>query len=239
METSKNNGYTNNKNNSINSNILAPSPQFSTLSNSNSNSAHPSPASSSSPSVSLSDPMLYVPKMMFLTKGKGTHKDYLTSFELALRDADVADLNLVSVSSIKPPQCKIISRQEGRKYLRPGQIAFTILARSSTNEPNRLIAASIGLARPADDNTQHGYLSEHHSTGETAQKAGDYAEDMAMEMLATTLGLPNDPTLTWDQREEQWKLSGKIYKTQNFTQSAEGNKDGLWTTVISAAILIL
>ena len=189
----------------------------------------------------LSKPILYVPKMMFLTKGKGLHKDYLTSFELALRDAEIADLNLVSVPSIKPPQCKIVSRQEDRKYLMPGQIVFTILARSSTNEPNRLIAASIGLARPADDDdyTQHGYLSEHHSTGETAQKAGDYAEDMAMEMLATTLGLPNDPTLTWDQREEQWKLSGKIYKTQNITQSAEGNKDGLWTTVISAAILIL
>jgi arginine decarboxylase len=230
METSKNNSH--NNNNNVNSNMLAPTPQSSPPSNSNS-------APSTASLVSLSDPMLYVPKMMFLTKGKGIHKDYLTSFELALRDADVADLNLVSVSSIKPPQCKIISRQEGRKYLRPGQIAFTILARSSTNEPNRLIAASIGLARPADDNTQHGYLSEHHSTGETAQKAGDYAEDMAMEMLATTLGLPNDPTLTWDQREEQWKLSGKIYKTQNFTQSAEGNKDGLWTTVISAAILIL
>jgi arginine decarboxylase len=187
----------------------------------------------------LSNPMLYVPKMMFLTKGKGIHKDYLTSFELALRDACIADLNLVSVSSIKPPQCKIVSRQEGRRYLMPGQIVFTVLARSSTNEPNRLIAASMGLARPADDTQQHGYLSEHHSTGETAQKAGDYAEDMAMEMLATTLGLPNDPTLTWDQRKEEWKLSGKIYKTQNITQSAEGNKDGLWTTVISAAILIL
>jgi arginine decarboxylase len=188
--------------------------------------------------IVLSKPIAYVPKIIFLTKGKGLHKDSLTSFELALRDAEIADLNLVSVSSIKPPQCKIVSRQEGRKYLMPGQIVFTILARSSTNEPNRLIAASIGLARPVDD-TQHGYLSEHHSTGETAQKAGDYAEDMAMEMLATTLGLPNDPTLTWDQREEQWKLSGKIYKTQNITQSAEGNKDGLWTTVISAAILIL
>lgn len=222
MEARKINNNNNNNNNKSNT-IIPPAP----------------PLSSLGPSVPLSDPMLYVPKMMFLTKGKGTHKDYLTSFELALRDADIADLNLVSVSSIKPPQCKIISRQEGRKYLRPGQIVFTILARSSTNEPNRLIAASIGLARPADDNTQHGYLSEHHSTGETAQKAGDYAEDMAMEMLATTLGLPNDPTLTWDQREEQWKLSEKIYKTQNFTQSAEGNKDGLWTTVISAAILII
>jgi arginine decarboxylase len=188
--------------------------------------------------TTLSNPILYVPKIMFLTKGKGLHKDYLTSFELALREADIADLNLVSVSSIKPSQCKIVSRPEGRKHLMPGQIVFTVLARSSTNEPNRLIAASVGLASPAD-NTQYGYLSEHHSTGETAQKAGDYAEDMAMEMLATTLGLPNDPSLTWNQREEQWKLSERIYKTQNITQSAEGNKDGLWTTVISAAILIL
>ena len=98
--------------------------------------------------------------------------------------------------------------------------------------------ASIGLARPADD-IQYGYLSEHHSTGETAQKAGDYAEDMAMEMLATVIGLPDDTTLAWDQREEQWRLSGKIYKTQNFTQSAQGHKDGLWTTVLSAAVLIL
>ncbi len=182
--------------------------------------------------------MSYIPKMMFFTKGKGLHKDYLTSFELALRDASISDLNLVSVSSIKPPQCKMVNREEGRRLLMPGQIAFTVMAKSATNEPNRLIAASIGLARPVDD-TLYGYLSEHHSTGETAQKAGDYAEDMAMEMLATTIGLPADPTLSWDQKQEQWKLSGKIYKTQNFTQSAEGNKEGMWTTVISAAVLIL
>jgi arginine decarboxylase len=188
--------------------------------------------------TTLSNPVLHIPKIMLLTKGKGLHKDYLTSFELALCDAEIADLNLVSVSSIKPSQCKIVTRQEGRKHLMSGQIVFSVLARSSTNEPNRLIAASVGLASPAD-NTQYGYLPEHHSTGETAQKAGDYAEGMAMEMLATTLGLPNDPSLAWNQREEQWKLSGKIYKTQNITQSAQGNKDGLWTTVISAAILIL
>lgn len=186
----------------------------------------------------LADPLHYVPKMMFFTKGKGTHKDYLTSFEMSLRDASIGDLNLVSVSSIKPPNCKIVGIKEGRGYLCPGQVVFAVMARSATSEPNRLIAASVGLARPADEN-QYGYLSEHHSTGETEQKAGDYAEDMAMEMLATTLGLTNDPSLTWDQKEEQWKLSGKIYRTQNFTQSAEGNKDGLWTTVVSAAILIL
>jgi arginine decarboxylase len=123
-------------------------------------------------------------------------------------------------------------------YLLSGQIVFAVMARSATNEPNRLVAASVGLARPVDDN-QYGYLSEHHSTGETEQKAGDYAEDMAMEMLATSVGLTNDSSFTWVQKEEQWKLSGKIYRTQNFTQSAEGNKDGLWTTVVSAAIMIL
>ena len=187
---------------------------------------------------SLTNPMLYVHKAMFFTKGKGVHKDYLTSFELALRDAKISDLNIVSVSSIKPPKCKIIGLQEGRNYLVSGQVVFAIMARQSTNEPNRLIAASVGLAAPADDG-QYGYLSEHHSTGETAQKAGDYAEDMAMEMLATTMGLPNDDSLTWDEKQEQWRLSGKIYKSQNFTQSAEGHKEGLWTTVVSAAVLLI
>ena len=192
------------------------------------------------PSLSnnFSNSFQYIPKALFFTKGKGIHKDYLTSFELALRDARISDLNLVTVSSIKPPKCKILGISEGRKYLLSGQIIFAVMARSSTKEPNRLIAASIGLANPKEDD-KYGYLSEHHSTGETAQKAGDYAEDMAMEMLATIMGLPNDPSLTWDDKEEQWRLSGKIYNTQNYTQSAEGNKDGLWTTVVSAAVFIL
>src|SRR5919206_3447801 len=113
------------------------------------------------------NPMHNIPTKVFFTKGRGIHKDYLTSFELSLRDAGIADLNLVSVSSILPPHCKIVSRQVGRKYLQSGQIVFTIMARSATNEPNRLIAASIGLARPADG-SQYRYLSEHHSTGETS-----------------------------------------------------------------------
>src|SRR5437867_11280948 len=147
----------------------------------------------------FTNPMLYVPKAMFFTKGKGVHKDSLTSFELALRDAKISDLNIVSVSSIKPPKCKIISLQEGRNYLVPGQVVFVIIARQSTNESNRLIAASVGLAKPADER-QYGYLSEHHSSGETAQKPGDYAEDMSREMLASTTGLPNDSSLARDER---------------------------------------
>jgi arginine decarboxylase len=144
---------------------------------------------------------------------------------------------LVLVSSIYPPGCKIISKEEGLKLLRPGEIVFAVYDRESNNEPNRLSAASVGLAIPADS-SMHGYLSEHHSFGETDEKAGDYAEDLAASMLATTLGIEFNSELDWDEREQIFKMSGKIVRTTNITQSAVGNKDGLWTTVFAAAVFI-
>jgi hypothetical protein len=44
--------------------------------------------------------------------------------------------------------------------------------------------------------------------------------------------------LDWDEREQIFKMSGKIVRTTNITQSAVGNKDGLWTTVFAAAVFI-
>lgn len=111
------------------------------------------------------------------------------------------------------------------------------MARNATNEPNRLIAASIGVAQPADDSA-YGYLSEHHPFGETDERAGEYAEDLAATMLATTLGVQFDPNTAWDEREKIFKMSGKIVRTFNITQSAEGDKNGLWTTVVAAAVLL-
>ena len=180
---------------------------------------------------------MFVPTKIFFTKGVGKHKDYLQSFELALRDAKIEKCNLVNVSSIFPPGCKRTSVEEGVKHLQPGMITFCVMARNATNEPNRLIAASIGVATPAD-NTQYGYLSEHHTFGETDEKAGEYSEDLAATMLATTLGIEFDPNTAWDEREKIYKMSGKIVKTFNVTQSAEGDKNGRWTTVVSAAILL-
>lgn len=180
---------------------------------------------------------MYVPSKLFFTKGVGRHKDYLQSFELALRDAKIEKCNLVTVSSIFPPGCKRIPTDEGLKILQTGQITFAVMARNATNEPNRLIASSIGVAQPADQ-SQYGYLSEHHPFGETDEKAGEYAEDLAATMLATTLGVEFDPSADWDEREKVYKMSGKIVKTYNVTQSAEGHKDGLWTTVVACAILL-
>jgi len=178
-----------------------------------------------------------IPKMMFFTKGVGIHKEQLESFELALRDAGIQKCNIVSVSSIFPPGCKVIQREKGLQLLSPGEITFCVLARNCTNEPNRLVAASVGVALPSNKGT-YGYLSEHHSFGETDEKAGEYAEDMAASMLATTMGIKLDPNIAWDERKQQYKTSGLIIKTSNVTQSAEGHKDGLWTTVIAAAVFI-
>ncbi len=177
----------------------------------------------------------FVPKKVFFTKGVGRHKDYLQSFEAALRDAGIEQFNLVSVSSILPPGCKIVPKDEGLKLMQSGQIVFVVMARIATNEPNRLMASAIGAAIPSDPNT-HGYLSEHHEFGETDEKAGEHAEDIAAEMLATTLGIQFDPNKDWDELEQDFKMSGKIVKTRNIAQSAEGDKNGLWTTVISAAV---
>jgi len=178
-----------------------------------------------------------IPTKVFFTKGVGTHKDQLTSFELALRSAGVASCNLVSVSSIFPAGAKRISREEGIAQLTPGQITFCVMARNQTNEPNRLIASSVGVALPADPG-HHGYLSEHHPFGENAEKAGDYAEDLAACMLATVLGVEFNPETSWDERAQEFKMSGKIVHTFNMTQSATGDMNGLWTTTVALAVLL-
>jgi arginine decarboxylase len=178
-----------------------------------------------------------VPTAIFLTKGVGRHKEKLASFEEALRVAGIAPYNLVRVSSIFPPNCRMVSRQEGLKRLRQGQIVFCVISENSTNEANRLIAASVGLATPADK-SKYGYVSEHHSFGQTAKFAGDYAEDLAADMLATTLGISVDDSLRYDERREIWKMNKEIVRTMNITQSAEG-KNGVWTTVVSSAVMIV
>ncbi|MDA2935476.1 arginine decarboxylase, pyruvoyl-dependent [Acidobacteria bacterium AH-259-D05] len=174
---------------------------------------------------------------IFLTKGTGRHREKLTSFEMSLRDAGIAAFNLVRVSSIFPPHCKLIPKSQGLKKLTQGQIVFCVMSEAATNEANRLVAAAVGVAMPRDPKL-YGYLSEHHSYGQTEGVAGDYSEDIAAEMLATTLGVDFDPSQDWDEKRELWKISNQIVQTTNITQSATGDKDGLWTTVVAAAVFI-
>lgn len=180
---------------------------------------------------------MYVPRMIFLARGLGRHREKLSSFEMALRNCGIAQFNLVRVSSIYPPGCKLVKPEKGLAELKAGQVVHVVMAEAATNEPQRLIAASVGVAIPKDAK-QFGYLSEHHGFGQTRQKAGDYAEDLAAEMLATVLGVEFDPDKSWDEKREIWRISGKFVKTSSITQTALGDKNGRWTTAISAAVLV-
>jgi len=178
-----------------------------------------------------------IPSRIFLTKGKGHHKEKLASFELALRDANIAPYNLVKISSIFPPHCKLISKKEGLSLLQPGQILFLVMSKNVSNEAHRLISASIGLAIP-NVPSHYGYLSEHSSYGQEEMEAGEYAEDLAAFMLATTLGKNFDLNQIWNEEKSLYKISEDlIVRTQNITQTAEGMK-GLWTTTFAAAVCL-
>ncbi|MBI4179148.1 arginine decarboxylase, pyruvoyl-dependent [bacterium] len=186
---------------------------------------------------------MYVPTKIFLTEGRGTHRERLTSFEEALRDAGIGPFNIICVSSIFPPHCKLISREEGRPMLREGQILHVVMSKSETNEPSRLIAAAVGLAIPKDP-SQYGYLSEHHSFGQTAREAGLYSEVLAANMLATVLG---DKEVRYTKPKGKkgatWRIkpkdrNPKIVKTTSITCAIEGDRMGRWSTVLAAAVLI-
>jgi len=179
-----------------------------------------------------------VPTKVFFTKGVGTHKEELRSYELALRDAGIEKCNLVHVSSIFPPGCKILPKNEGIKELIPGMITYCVIARCSSNEPRRLIASSVGTAIPADEN-MYGYMSEHHAYGQTDEVAGDYAEDLAAKMLASTMGFPDfDDSKDWDEIKKVYQVKDKIVKTMNVTQSTIIDSNGNWSTVVSAAVFL-
>ncbi len=174
---------------------------------------------------------------MFFTKGTGKHRENLQSFEEALRDAGIAGFNLVRVSSISPPDCKVVSRKRGLKRLTPGQIVFCVLAACRTNEPNRLAGAGIGLALPADKH-MHGYIAEYHGFGMTQRACSDYVEDVAATMLATTQGIDLDPDKAYNERKEIYQAKGLVVRTRAVVQTIEGDKNGLWTTAVAAAVLM-
>jgi len=179
--------------------------------------------------------MFPIPKSVFLTRGVGRHRHQLTAFEYALRDADIEQQNLVTVSSILPPHCKLIPASLGIATLSPGEITFCVMARAETNEAGRRIAAGIGLARPKED-SRYGYISEHHGFGMTEAETVDYVEDLAATMLASTLGIEFDPNAAWNERRRVYEMSDLIVDTLSMVAAAEGGSNGEWTCAVAAAV---
>jgi len=178
--------------------------------------------------------MKVYPKVAFV-KGVGVHRKKLASFELALRDARVEAYNIVSVSSIMPPHAEVVELEKAN--LPPyGSIVHAVLARNETDEAGRIISACIGMARPKDPE-MYGYLSEVHEFGISISDVKDQAEDLAAEMLATTLGVPFNADDNWSEKKQVFIVDGRIIATESTGIVTEGVKDK-WTTVVAAAIFL-
>ena len=181
--------------------------------------------------------MFPIPKRVFLTRGIGVHRQQLSAFEYALRDADIEQQNLVSVSSILPAQCELIARGTGVEAMSPGEVTFCVMARAETNEPGRRINAGIGLARPTNS-SHYGYISEHHGFGMSEAETCDYVEDLAATMLASTLGVEFDLDAAWDERKRAYALSNLIVDTQSIAAATTGAPRGDWTCVVAVAVFL-
>ena len=182
-----------------------------------------------------------VPKAMFLTKGVGYHKNELTSFELALRMAGISSYNLVKVSSIIPPNCRIVSKNEGITKLSYGEIVFVVMSENKTNEAGRLLSSSIGMAIPNNDyyKDMHGYLAEYNAFGLDKEEAGNMAERIASTMLLTIMGYNIDHGEELIDITSIKSLQKDRIISSHITQSAIGRANGIWTTVVAAAVFLL
>lgn len=154
------------------------------------------------------------PNKVFLTKGVGKHKEKLASFELALRDADIADYNIIRVTSILPPHAQLISKEKGIQNFKPGQIVYCVMAENVTREP-KLIGVSLAAALPKDRN-KIGYFAELMGTDNETKNLAQKAEDLTSMILNTIIGID-------------------VAETRSVTQVVQGEHD-LWTTVVASAV---
>jgi len=179
-----------------------------------------------------------VPKMFFLTKGVGVHEKDLRAFEEALRDAGINTCNLIKTSSIIPRGCKRVTREEGMKYIQPGQITFAVLAQSQTNEPGQQVVAGIGMAQPKDPSL-YGYLTElEEMTGLAEEEVEQDVIEMAIENLVTEWNPKFEGEKVYRKGKKNYKLEGNDVMVDSIVQSGKGAKGNKYTVALVAAVFI-
>jgi arginine decarboxylase len=120
----------------------------------------------------------------------------------AMREAGVADCNLVKVSSVIPPACEIVPRARGLRMLRGGAIIHAVIAQGETNEPHQRITPAICWGQP-NDATLPGYMTEveeDQTKGRSTRTATDEAGEALITIIAEKFGVRLDPEKTWSNR---------------------------------------
>ena len=129
---------------------------------------------------------------------------------------------------------------EGEFEVLPGHDLFLSLLRGgilSFTDEQGLQRYIVGRGFAEASASQVTILTDSCETTEGIDK--DQAEKDRVESEQTLFGC-SEGSAEWAQAEEKrelWRLSGRIVRTSNVTQTAVGDKNGLWPTVIAAAVI--
>jgi arginine decarboxylase len=190
--------------------------------------------------VSPYPPLSFIPRRVFFTAGTGQHKLERVAVQHAMRRAGVSQCNLVKVSSILPPETQVITRAEGIRLLRPGNIVFAVIAQSQTNEPHQRITPAIAWANPEKRGVP-GYIAEVEedlAKGKTEETAADEVGEEAITILAETLRVKVDSKRKWSRRKRTTRIGRTNVGIGYLAASTEGPEERDGETDFAAAIVL-
>ena len=171
-------------------------------------------------------PLIQVPTRVFFTSGVGFHKTQRVAMQHAMREAGLADCNLVKISSVIPPACQVVTRERGLRMLEAGAIAHAVIAQGVTKEPHQRVSVALCWGQP-DREDLPGYITEieeEEANGKSEQTAIDEAGEALTAMLAEKIGAKVDAPKVWGQRgrERRLRIGGVNVRVGSIAESAVG-----------------
>ncbi len=115
------------------------------------------------------------PTKYFLVSGAADGYTPLNAFDGALLQAGIGNTNLVKMSSIVPPHCKLVAPIA----LPLGALVPAAYASITSDVPGEMISAGVAVALPEDEN-KNGLIMEYSAKGER-HKIEEIVRNMAVE----------------------------------------------------------
>lgn len=185
-------------------------------------------------------PLAFVPTRVFFTAGRGVHEHERVAVQHALREAGVADCNLVKVSSVLPPGVRVIDRAEAEKLLKPGNVVFAVIAQAVTQEPHQRLSVGVGWAIP-DKPGVPGYISEveeEQAKGLGGEAATAEVGATALRLLAERLRAKIDAGTLWEWHKGGVAIGRVKVQTGALTQTVVGDEKGWYTAAVALAVYL-
>jgi len=172
-----------------------------------------------------------VPYEYFITKGKGESDagskglPYITgSYDAALNMAGIQNTNVIEYTSVMPTISKEISREEGLKRIRWGEVLETIKAQANGDKGSK-ISAAVVTTSVTDPNGKYlgGFACEYSGSGSRTESEKSLLESIVGMIKRRGYGNMIHPELYKDNTTDKGYVihPGKIfvYDSLNVTKA--------------------